>query len=40
MLVGRRTRAINRKLRGVEALEYTDSTPQIAMDFDEDSDAE
>ena len=40
MLVGRRTRAINRKLRGVEALEYTDTTPQIAMDFDEESDAE
>ena len=40
MLVGRRTRAINRKLRGVEALEYTDSMPQIAVDFDEESDAE
>ena len=39
-LVGRRTRAINRKLRGVEALEYTDSNGQISTVFDDDGDIE
>ena len=40
MLVGRRTRAINRKLRGVEALEYTDNNGQISTVFDDDGDIE